>query len=66
MPADELGHVLVDDGAADAEQAADRGNGVVWPGQQIAGMLDVPGRHGWLVEKVAGMLRNVAPSRRHA
>jgi hypothetical protein len=42
----DLGDVLVDGGAADAEQPGDGGDGVVRPGQQVAGVADLLGGHG--------------------
>jgi hypothetical protein len=45
-PGGEFGDVLVDGGAADAEQPGDGGDGVVRPGQQVAGVTDLLGGHG--------------------
>src|SRR6266446_7198459 len=45
-PGGDLGDVLVDGGAADAEQPGDGGDGVVRPGQQAAGVPDLLGGHG--------------------
>jgi hypothetical protein len=45
-PGGDLGDVLVDGGAADAEQPGDGGDGVVRPGQQVAGVADLLGGHG--------------------
>ena len=45
-PAGSWGDVLVDGGAADAEQPGDGGDGVVRPGQQVAGEADLLGGHG--------------------
>jgi len=42
----DLGDVLVDGGAADAEQPGDGGDGVVRAGQQVAGVADLLGGHG--------------------
>jgi len=45
-PAGDLGDVLVDGRAADAEQPGDGGDGVVRPGEQVAGVADLLGCHG--------------------
>src|SRR6185437_3012539 len=44
--AGQLGYVLVDGGPADAEQPGDGGDGVVRPGQQVAGVADLLGGQG--------------------
>ena len=45
-PGGDLGDVLVDGGAVDAKQPGDGGDGVVRPGQQVAGVADLLGGHG--------------------
>src|SRR5450759_1146955 len=49
--AEDLGQVLVDRVAGDAEQPGDRGNGVLGPGEQVASVTDLLGGHGrWSAE----------------
>src|SRR5664280_369897 len=49
--AEDLGQVLVDRVAGDAEQPGDRGNGVLGPGEEVAGVTDLLGGHGrWPAE----------------
>src|SRR6266536_2417042 len=81
-PGGDLGNVLVDGGAADAEQPGDGGHGVVRPGQQVTGVADLLGGHGRRppeastagaggVQALAGALNNqlehyCEPEARHA
>jgi hypothetical protein len=46
VPGGDLGDVLVDGGAADAEKPGDGGDGVARAGQQVAGVADLLGGHG--------------------
>ena len=45
-PGGDFGDVLVDGGAADAEQPGDGRDGIVRPGQQVTGVADLLGCHG--------------------